>query len=84
MRATGTVNVRVLIDPNGKALKTCTVILPGEPEVDKSLIEAALANVKQWNFLPLKNRSHALRQTTIQVKFTLADNSVTATETPFP
>lgn len=71
-RASGTVNVRVLIDPNGKALKTCAVILPGEPEVDKSLIDAALANVKKWKFRSLQGRIQVFRQTTIQLKFALA------------
>lgn len=71
-RASGTVNVRVLIDHKGKALKTCAVILPEEPEVHKSLIDVALANVRQWNFRPLADRSQTLRQITVQVKFELA------------
>jgi len=71
-RASGIVNVRALIDHNGKALKTCAVILPGEPEAHKSLIDAALANVKQWHFRPLEGGSQTLRQTTAQVKFELA------------
>jgi TonB family protein len=48
----GTVQIGVIVDVQGKVVKTCPVYAPGKPIPHESLIAAASAAAKQWRFKP--------------------------------
>jgi TonB family protein len=70
-RLSGIVHVRALVDSRGHAIRTCPVYVPSEPQPDKSLVEAAVTNVKQWQFRSLEENPQVFRQTTVDVRLTL-------------
>ena len=73
-RLSGTVHLRALVDSGGRAIMTCPIYVAGESRPDKSLVDAAAANVRQWRFVPLAANSQVFRQTTVDLKFTLSDS----------
>lgn len=49
---TGTVQIAVVVDVNGKVVKTCPMFAPGKPVPHEQFITAASAAAKQWTFQP--------------------------------
>lgn len=72
-RLSGTVHVRALVDSSGRAVMTCPIYLSGEPRADRSLVDAAMANVKRWRFVPVMGNSKTFRQTTVDLRFELSE-----------
>jgi len=52
---------------------TCPIYLSGEPRADESLVDAAMANVKRWRFVPVMGNSKMFRQTTVDLRFELSE-----------